>query len=105
MHCRTANKERQVDQEHHKLGSILIQSVILFERINLLGQLEVFSEFAPAVISITNSLLKMILDQVQPVVLRHDRIIFSIQSVEKLPIWLLLSHSILQFLFLKTPLL
>jgi len=79
----------------------VVETVELLKDAQLLTKFEALAQVIPAVICLADFLLELVLDQLQPVLLRHNRIIVTIHTEQQLPRGLFLLHRLFQFLLLE----
>ena len=79
----------------------MVQTIELLELVKSLFELEALSEFVPSLLLVAHLLLKLFLNDPQPVLLCHKLIRIISKAVVELPFRLFLSHGILDLLFLQ----
>jgi len=68
----------------------MVEPIVLFKDAKLLAELESVKKGVPSVICVAYFLVKLVLDNLEPILLGHDGLIVFLHSVIKLPCWLFL---------------
>ena len=100
MNTVAPDHQRQLDNHDHVLGTVVIHAVKLFKLIKSLLKFKAIIQMCPARVFITDLLVELCLNDLQPIVLlEHTAIIFK--NVIHLPIRLLFFQSFFAFLLLE----
>ena len=79
----------------------MVKPIVLFKDAQLLTELERVEQGVPSVVSVAHFLVKLVLNDLEPVLLGHDGLVIFLHTVVELPCWLFLLKRFFELLLLE----